>query len=264
MKRQNSEAVLYLQQAKNISSGLYMHNAKQLGRAVTKQNRTLMSAEIEQTLNSPALPPKTGKEKQLVYTVRDWKEYVGESLLIIFSVLLALVLTEYFNKLHEKENTKAIIQSIIAELRHNKKAIQETRQYNAAVFGRIDSAIVRSDMQDQLVRDGEFHLEVIAPQGILYRYLDDVAWTIAKANNITSRADIETVTTLTRVYQDQAKMMKVEDEMAKVIFDRASRDPKQIGTTLRLIRDIYRGWAVDRADGVLLQIDQAISRLESY
>jgi len=37
-----------------------------------------------------------------VYTLRSWKEYVGESILIIFSVLLALIVTEYINNLHEK------------------------------------------------------------------------------------------------------------------------------------------------------------------
>ena len=44
-----------------------------------------------------------------VFTIRDWKEYVGESLLIIFSVLLALALTEWFNKLHEKSETHFLL-----------------------------------------------------------------------------------------------------------------------------------------------------------
>ena len=39
--------------------------------------------------------------KNYVYPVRDWKEYLGESLLIVFSVLLALSVTEYISKLHE-------------------------------------------------------------------------------------------------------------------------------------------------------------------
>ena len=42
-----------------------------------------------------------------------------------------------------------------------------------------------------------------------------------------SKVDGETIAMLTKVYEDQARMMKVEDEVAKVIFDRASRDPKQ-------------------------------------
>ena len=69
------------------------------------------------------------KEKLFVYTIRDWKEYLGESVLIIFSVILALALTEYFNNLHEKENTRTILKSIVAELKQNKISIQEMHQY---------------------------------------------------------------------------------------------------------------------------------------
>lgn len=219
------------------------------------------------TIDKEELPEhevKSAQSKLVVYTVRDWKEYFGESILIIFSVLLALILTEYFNKLHDKENTRTTLQNIVAELNHNKKAIVEMKQYNAKVLANIDSELVNKKLQDQIVSNDEFHLNVIAPQGVLYRYLDDEAWTIAKNNNVIAKVDIETVAMLTKVYEDQAKMMKVEDEVAKVIFDRASRDPKQVHTTLIIIRDLYHGWAVDRTNGVLQQIDNTVTKLRSY
>ena len=56
--------------------------------------------------DQPDAPEKqargTKKDKAEVYILRDIREYAGESMLIIFSVLLALVLTEYINNLHEK------------------------------------------------------------------------------------------------------------------------------------------------------------------
>jgi hypothetical protein len=212
----------------------------------------------------PELPLKPAKGKIEVYTVRDWKEYLGESLLIMFSVLLALILTEFINKLHDRENTREILQSIVAELKLNKAAIGEMKQYNATVLANIDSTLANKNLQKKFVSDGEFHLKIIAPEGVLYRYLDDAAWTIARNNDIIAKLDVETVALLTRVYEDQAKMMKVEDEVAKVIIDRASRDPLQVRTTLILIRDLYHGWAVDRTDGLLKQIDRTISKLQSF
>jgi hypothetical protein len=204
------------------------------------------------------------KNKTFVHTVRDWREYLGESALIVFSVLLALMLTEFFNYLHDREVTKRTLQNIIAELEHNKNAITETKEYNLTVLANIDSALINKNLQKQLVSNDEFHLNAIAPQGILYRYLNDEAWTIAKDNNVISKVDVETVAMLTRVYEDQAKMMKVEDEAAKVIFDRASRDPEQVHTTLILIRDIYHGWAVDRTNGMLQQIDNTITKIKAF
>jgi hypothetical protein len=219
-------------------------------------------------IEHPEMPEKDdlepNKTKSFVYTIRDWKEYLGESLLIIFSVLLALILTEYFNNLREKENTKNTLKHIRAELNHNKKAIQEMNQYNLQVLAKIDAALANQKLQEALISNDEFHLNVIAPQGVLYRYLDNEAWTIAKNNNVMSKVDAQTIVMLTKVYEDQGRMMKVEDEVAKVIFDRASRDPKQVHTTLILIRDIYHGWAVDRTSDLLEKIDNTIKKVDTF
>jgi hypothetical protein len=207
---------------------------------------------------------KPNKYKSYVYTIRDWKEYLGESLLIIFSVLFALILSEYFNNIRDKENTRTMLKNIVSELNHNKKAIQEMKLYNTLVLQNIDSILTNKNLQNQLVLNDEFKLSLIAPQGILYRYLNDEAWTIAKNNNVISKVDVETVALLTKVYEDQTKMMKVEDEVAKVLFDRASRDTRQVHTTLILIRDLYHGWVVDRTNGVLQQIDNTVAKVKDY
>jgi len=224
-----------------------------------------METEI---IEQPEINPKAGlvpeKSKTFVYTVRDWKEYLGEALLIIFSVLLALIVTEYISSLREKENTRDILKNISAELTHNKKAIHEMNEYNLQVLNKIDSALVNKKLQDELISNNEFHLKEIAPQGVLYRYLDNEAWTIAKNNNVMSKVDGETIAMLTKVYEDQGRMMKVEDEVAKIIFDRASRDPKQVHTTLILIRDIYHGWAVDRTGDLLQKIDITIKKVDTF
>jgi len=205
---------------------------------------------------------KEVKNKTYVYPIRNWKEYLGESCMIIFSVLLALIVTEYINKSHERENTRSLLKNIIVELNHNKKAIQEMQVYNLQVLRKIDSALLNKNIQAELVSNDEFHLNVIAPQGVLFRYLDQEAWTVAKNNNIMSKIDIESVTIHSKLYEDQVRIGKVEDEVARVIFDRASRDPKQVHQTLILIRDIYHGWAVDRVPELLSKIDKAIGKIE--
>jgi hypothetical protein len=214
--------------------------------------------------NQPAPVQIVETSKSYVYTIRDWKEYLGESLLIIFSVLLALILTEYINNLHEKENTRSIMKSIVAELKQNKTSLQEMNLYNLQVLNNIDSVIVNKKLQQQLVSNDAFHLKVIAPQGALYRYLDNEAWTIAKNNNIMSKLDVETLSVLTKVYDDQNRVMKVEDEVAKIILGRESRDPVKIHLTLVIIKDIYHAWAVDRNEGLLHRIDEAIKKVEAY
>jgi hypothetical protein len=202
-------------------------------------------------------------DKLYFYQKRDLKDFLAESILIIFSVLLALIVSEFINKLHEKEKTKNLVKNIVTELRHNKESIKEMQIYNQQVLSKIDSALTYPQFQEKIVSNDEFHLNVIAPAGVLYRYLDNVAWTIAKENDIMSRINFETIAILTRVYEDQDRIAKVENEVADVIFSRTSRDPKQIHATLILIRDNYHGWAVDRMPGLMSLIDEAIKKIET-
>ena len=220
----------------------------------------------EQTLennNELEITATASKHKPEVYIIRDWKEYVGESLLIIFSVLLALGLTEYINNLHEKGETKDLINNIRTELITNKQREADQYAYQLRVLNTIDSAVNDPALQKRIVSDDEFHLNLVAPHGVLYRYLDDVAWEVAKNHNISAKISFKTTSLLTHIYADQARIMKVEDEIAKVILSREARKQENIHATLVLIKDNYRGWAVGRAPGLLKQYDEAIKLLDT-
>ncbi len=116
--------------------------------------------------------PTTKKHKRHlpeVLTVRDWKDYLGESMLIIFSVALALVVTEYFNSLHEKQQTKEVIEQLKAELTNNKKAETLQYVYQLQVLKNIDAALSNPVLAKKFIDSGAMHLETIAPAGIKYR-----------------------------------------------------------------------------------------------
>ncbi|PWT70852.1 MAG: hypothetical protein C5B59_19440 [Bacteroidetes bacterium] len=205
-------------------------------------------------------PPK--RVHQEVTIVRGWKEYLGESLLIIFSVLLALILTELINQWHESKETSQIIRDIRNELSENRAKETDQLAYQQKVLSNIDSALNNLAFQQLIVTHGEFNLKLIAPDGLLHRYLTDIAWQIAKQKNIESRIGLPDLSLLTHIYQEQERVMRSEDELAKVLFDRASRNSENIRITLILMRDTYKGWAVDRAPGLLKEYDLAIAQLK--
>lgn len=199
-----------------------------------------------------------------VLTVRDWKEYLGESILIIFSVLLALILTEYFTSLHEKQQTKEVVRQLKEELEKNKQAEQLQYAYQLQVLKNIDSALNNPAIAKQFIDSGAMNLKIIAPEGIKYRDLSDIAWQVAKQDNIVSKIDLDTYSLLTYIYVNQQLITNSEQEIAKVIFSWESRKSENRRTTLLLIRDNYHGWAVDRAQGLLDLYQQAIDKLERY
>jgi len=182
--------------------------------------------------------------------------------MIVFSVFLALFFTEFINNQHEKSETRELIHNISTELIKNKQFTTEQYVYEQKVLKTIDTALTHPEVQQKIVANDEFHLNYIAPQGVLYRYLDNTAWDIAKAHNILSKLNFREASLLTRIYDEQTRIMKIEDEVARVIFNPESRKPQNAHQTLVLIKDIYHAWAVDRAPGLIQQYTQAVEQLK--
>ena len=55
------------------------------------------ASELPGNVDEQKPPSAAPISKTEIVLKRDWKEYIGESLLIIFSVVLALILTEFVN-----------------------------------------------------------------------------------------------------------------------------------------------------------------------
>lgn len=219
---------------------------------------------MQEKKSSLAQVKKPAQTPPEVITVRTWKEYLGESLLIIFSVVLALAVTEYLNNRHEKQQTHDVLHQLRLELIENKKAETEQYQYHLQVLKNIDSALHNETFAQQFISNGEIHLEPIAPDGVMSNDLNDVAWQVAKQNNIFSKIDLSTYSLLTDVYNNQSRITKAEEEIANVLLSYESRKPENLRYALILMRDNYHGWAVDRAPGLLTEYQKAIDALSAY
>jgi len=215
--------------------------------------------------NKAPVQIKTKKEPPPeVITVRNWKEYLGESLLIMFSVVLALLLTELFNKLHESSRQKEILRQLREELVINKSAEELQYKYQLMVLRNIDSALSYPSFAKQVLDSGYLYLKPIAPDGILKRDLSDVAWQIARQNNAFANLDLDTYRLLNDIYEQQMRITKIEEEAAKVLLSFESRKPENVRTTLILLHDNYHGWAADRAPGLIKSYQEAIDKLSHY
>ncbi len=199
-----------------------------------------------------------------VVALRTWKEYVGESLLIVFSVVLALILTEVINKIHESNQTHEVLHQLREELLANKKAEEIQYKYHLQVLKNIDSALHDDKFLKKFIDSGRVHLYLLAPDGVLEEDLNDVAWQIAKQNNILSKIDLKTFGLFTDIYNHQQRITKTEDEIGKVLLSFESRKPENARTTLILMRDNYHGWAVDRVPSLLRKYQVAIDALSNY
>ncbi len=214
--------------------------------------------------NTP--PPSNHKkdERPEVIIVRNWKEYLGESLLIVFSVALAIILTEVFTKIHENQQTREVLHQLRQELITNKESEEVQYQYHLMVIHNIDSALHNEKLRKAFLDSGQINLTPIAPLGVMREDLNDIAWQVAKQNNIFSKLSLETYRLLTDIYDNQAKIIKSEDEIGKLLLSFESRESGNANATLILMRDIYKAWAVDRAPRLLNNYKKAIDALGDY
>ncbi len=209
--------------------------------------------------------PQKVKEHHPVVTVeRGWKEYLGECLLIVFSVILALGLTEYFNSLHEKNKADEILHQLKQELISNRYDALEQYKYYQQVFKLIDSAKQNPLFAKKFLDSGKIHLDIIMPQGALLHDLKEVAWQQAKENDVFSRIDIDTYGKLSSIYANQQRFLNLEPSIERILINYDSRKQENIQVTLTLIHDIVFGWAYLRTPELVQKYQQVIDKLKGY
>jgi hypothetical protein len=223
-----------------------------------------MDENIQEGNKAPVQITKKKDALPEVITIRNAKEYLGESLLIIFSVVLALLLTELFNKIHENNRAAEILQQLRQELGDNKKSEEIQYAYHLQVLKNIDSALKHPAFARQFIDSGVLNLKSIAPEGIRRVDLKDAAWQVAKENNVLQRLDLDTYSLLSDIYDQQQHITRSEDEIAKVLLSWQSRQPENLRTALILTSDNYHGWAVDRVPSLLIKYQQAVGKLSHY
>lgn len=214
--------------------------------------------------NIPAPSNNKKDDRPEVIIVRNWKEYLGESLLIVFSVALAIILTEVFTKIHENNQTREVLHQLKMELINNNEAEEIQYQYHLIVIHNIDSALHDEKLRKSFLDSGQINLTPIAPFGVMRKDLNDIAWQVAKQNNIFSKLDLRTYSLLTDIYDNQQRIIKTEDEIGKLLLSFESRKPENAKTTLILMRNNYSAWAVDRAPRLLNNYRKAIDALSDY
>ena len=134
------------------------------------------------------------------------KKYLGEGLLIVFSVLFALFISKAFEdyKTNQKENIAK--ESITKELYRNQVILNKWKEKHLAIRNRISSMIENQEdsLNVELKKYDYFNLMVLTNnESLIDALLSNTAWESAKTTGIISEFDYETIQKLTNVYDVQ-------------------------------------------------------------
>lgn len=226
--------------------------------------------EVKPKASSPLNEPENDAtfpsvQPPIIIQSDDNKRYFIEGFLIVFSVLLALFLNEIRNNWQEDRQTKELINNVRAEILQNKATVRAHYDYLTVVIHNIDSALLNENYKAELFEYGFFNLIAVAPEGVFNAgFINDVAWEIARSNNISSKVEFETMYLLTEIYKQQNMVNKGYETVSEFLNDRNTQKTENTDETLNLIKWAYRGLSYDRMPSLLISYDQALEKLEGY
>lgn len=168
-----------------------------------------------------------------------WKKplprWIGESLLIVLSVILALFLNEYRASIKDRALRRVALDNVKAEMQKNLEIFRAWHPYHREVLDNFAAALGDPSTQEKLVTAQGVVLWRLMPRGLVQTLPSHTAWGTLESSPIVTDLDFETLMTLSRVYDLQR--VGVEDTidlLKNELSSRETMDEEQLGSTLVL------------------------------
>lgn len=186
----------------------------------------------------------------------NYKKYLAEGTLIIFSVLFALFINKLFDDYQTNQKKATALKSIEQELLRNQGILENWKQKHSAVRDRISSILEgESDSLKAELREYDYlNLGVLTNnESLIDAILINTAWESAKSTGIVAEFDFETTQTLTLAYSMQEVL--TERTLAKILdyyFDTSSHDMQNLDPIL--IQFQLRFWELSGQEELLVTV----------
>ena len=157
-----------------------------------------------------------------------YKKYLGESILIIFSVLFALFIDQQVVNWQIAKKKRVALESIRQELYRNQAIVSAWKAKHIAIRDRIGSVLDGKNDSLKVALQAEKYLNLYLltnNESLIDALLTDTAWESAQSTGIVSEFDFETTQKLTHVYSMQDIMLdKTVMKITDYYFDSSSHD----------------------------------------
>ena len=167
---------------------------------------------------------------------KGFKKYVSEGLLIVFSVLFALFIGKMSENYSTKQRKKVAIENIKKEIKKNSSVLKGWLKNHKAMNASISKVVEgKNDSIKQLLNKSNFLNFGLLTNGksLINSVLSDTAWETAKATNIISEFDFETIQHLTQTYKMQYVLSeKTIGNITNLYFSSESHQMKNLDNTL--------------------------------
>ena len=169
-------------------------------------------------------------------TKQNIAKLVIESLLIVFSVLLALFLNEYLNTRKAQKVKENALARVVSELEANQATVKEWAPYHNEVLGNIKKALRNDSIKNTLKTPQGVEFWNLMPNGVVQQLIDDAAWQALKSSSAFSDLSFDTVLSLSKVYKlEKVGVESTIKSILEIINARESLHEENLQDTLVLL-----------------------------
>lgn len=193
------------------------------------------------------------------------KQYLGEGLLIVFSVLFALFINKAFEDYKTNQKKNIAKESITKELYGNQVILNKWKEKHLVISNRISSMIENQEdsLNVELKKYDYFNLMVLTNhEALINAFLSNTAWESAKTTGIISEFDYEMIQELTFVYDVQE--MLTERTIMKILdYLNDTETHNMVNLDKTLVQFQLRFWELtSQEETMAILYKEAINELE--
>jgi hypothetical protein len=169
--------------------------------------------------------------------MQSLKKYFFEGILIVFSVLFALFIDNYAQRLKVEKQKQLAIERIKLELSQNQKIAKGWLVHHGKILERIKDLMKLPDdsLRKEFSKDNYLTFELLTDgKSFNNDLLSSTAWETAKSTGIIEEFDFELIESLTLMYEFQNILIGTTlNGIVNTYFERESHEFKNLNSTLK-------------------------------
>lgn len=168
--------------------------------------------------------------------MQSLKKYFFEGILIVFSVLFALFIDNYAQRLKVEKQKNLAIERLKLELAQNQKIAKGWLVHHGKILERIRNLmkLSKDSLRKEFSKDNHLTFELLTDSKAFHNdLLSSTAWETAKSTAIIEEFDFEQIESLTWMYEFQNIVIKSLNGIVNTYFERDSHELERLDSTLK-------------------------------
>jgi len=162
------------------------------------------------------------------------KQNITQVVLIVFSVVLGLYLSERIEERKNKQASDNLLEKIKLEVRDNIKLMKDWSVYHSEIYEKLDSLSTDDEFIEEFKKDKSILFEKIFTRGnFMGRFPSNDAWDIAKSHPLIVNFDYDKLLILSKLYNQQKRTFEPGFEMFEILSSNDVNTEKNVKSNLK-------------------------------